>query len=116
MNTLNNKVQLIGRLGQSPEVFTFENGNKKASFSLAINDQFTNKAGEKVEETYWHNVVAFGKVVDTLEKYVQKGTRLMVEGKLVTRSYETKTGDKRTITEVVMSEFMFMDSKKDQAA
>jgi len=116
MNTLNNKVQLIGNLGLAPEVHTFDNGNKKVTLSLAIHDTFTNKAGEKVEETYWHKVVAYGKVVDVIAKYFDKGSRIMVEGKLVNRSWETKDGEKRFITEVVMNDFMFMDAKKDKAA
>jgi len=116
MNTLNNKVQLIGNLGQAPEVHIFENGNKKVSLNLAVHDSFINKAGEKIEETYWHKVIAYGKVVDTIEKYFDKGSRIMVEGKLVNRSWETKEGEKRYATEVVMNDFMFMDSKKDKAA
>lgn len=111
MNTLKNKVQLIGNLGNDPEIFTFDNGNKKATISIATNESYKNKAGEKVEDVQWHNVVFFGKTADIAEKYLMKGSEVAVEGKLTTRSYEAKDGEKRYITEVVANELLMLGKK-----
>ncbi len=108
MKTLRNKVQLIGRLGQQPEIITFPDGNKKASFSLATDDSYKNKAGEKVERTYWHNIIVNGGLVNIVESYIEKGQEIAIEGKLTNRSYETKTGEKRYITEIVVSELLML--------
>ena len=70
--SIRNKVTLIGRTGKEVEVFTYENGNLKASVSLATSDYYTNQNGEKVEQTEWHNLVAFGKVAEIMQKYVEK--------------------------------------------
>jgi len=111
MNTLKNKVQLIGNLGNDPEIFTFDNGTKKATLSIATNESYTNKAGEKVDDTQWHNVVFFGKTAEVAEKYLMKGSEVAVEGKLTSRSYETKEGEKRYVTEVVASELLMLGKK-----
>lgn len=111
MNNLRNKVQLIGNLGQAPEILTFENGNKMARFSMATHDYYKNAKGERVEDTQWHNITVWGKQVDTIEKYVTKGQEIAVEGKLVTRSYETKEGEKRWKTEIVAHEFLLIGKK-----
>ena len=108
MNTLKNKVQLIGRLGQDPEIITFNDGSKMAKFSLAIDDSYKDKQGQKVERTYWHPVVVKNGLVKVVENYVTKGKEVAIEGKLITRSYETKEGEKRFITEVVCSELLMM--------
>jgi len=112
MNAIKNKVQLIGRLGTTPEVFTFENGNKKAKLSIATNSTYKNKEGEKVEETTWHNVVAFGKVAEIMENHLEKGAEVAIEGKLTNRSYETKTGEKRYITEVIVSDLLMLNDRR----
>lgn len=112
MNALKNKVQLIGNLGDKPEIFTFENGNKKAKLSLATNETYKNKAGEKVDETTWHNVVAYGKIVEVIEKYLEKGSEIALEGKLTNRSFETKEGEKRYITEVVLNDLLMMGKRE----
>ena len=101
MSNLRNQVQLMGRLGQDPEIINLESGKKLAKFSLATNDYYTSAKGEKVEHTDWHNVVAWGKTADIIENHVTKGQEILVGGKLTTRSYETKEGEKRYITEVV---------------
>jgi single-strand DNA-binding protein len=101
MNNLRNHVQLMGRLGQDPEIINLDSGKKLAKFSLATNDYFTSAKGEKVENTDWHNIVAWGKTADIIENHVSKGQEVLIGGKLTTRSYETKDGDKRYITEVV---------------
>jgi len=101
MNNLRNHVQLMGRLGQDPEVINLDSGKKLAKFSLATNENYTNAKGEKVENTHWHRVVVWGKTAEVVENYVSKGREIIVGGKLTSRSYETKSGEKRYITEVV---------------
>lgn len=108
MNALRNKVQLIGRLGQDPEIISFADGNKMAKFSLATDDSYKDKNGAKVERTDWHNVVVKGNLVSVVENYVNKGKEIAVEGKLTTRSYETKEGEKRYITEVLCNELLLL--------
>lgn len=108
MNSLRNKVQLIGNLGNDPEMVTLENGNKLAKFSIATNETYKNTSGEKVTDTQWHNIVAWGKTAEIVEKYLVKGKEVAVEGKLVNRSYETKEGEKRYITEVKCNELLML--------
>lgn len=108
MNALRNKVQLIGRVGQAPEIKNLENGKKLAKFSIATNESFKNDKGEKVEKTDWHNIVAWGKTAEIIEQYVDKGKELAIEGKLTTRSWEDKDGNKRYITEVVCNEMLML--------
>jgi single-strand DNA-binding protein len=108
MNSLKNKVQLIGNLGNDPEIITMENGNKLAKFSIATNETYKNSEGEKVTDTQWHNVVAWGKLAEITENYLTKGKEVMIEGKLMSRSYETKEGEKRYITEVKCNELLML--------
>lgn len=117
MSNLKNKVQLMGFVGKDPEVKTVSTGNKMARFSMATNDYYTNAKGEKIEETYWHNIVVWGKQAEFVEKNVYKGTELAIEGKLVSRSYENKEGNKVYVTEVSANEIVLMSRKtKEQAA
>ena len=111
MNTLRNKVQLIGNLGNDPEIVNLESGKKLAKFSIATNETYKNAKGEKVVDTQWHNVVAWGKTADIVEKYVTKGKEIAIEGKLTSRSYDTKEGEKRYITEVLCSEVVMFGNK-----
>ena len=90
MSTLRNKVQLIGNLGNAPEIITLESGKKLAKFSLATNENYKNAKGEKVTDTQWHNIVAWNKTAEIIEKYLEKGNEVAIEGKLTSRSYETK--------------------------
>jgi single-strand DNA-binding protein len=108
MNALRNKVQLIGHVGQEPEIKTFEGGKKLANITLATNESYTNAKGEKVEQTEWHRLTAWGKTADLIESYVIKGKEIAVEGKLTHRSYDDKDGVKRYITEVVISELLLL--------
>ncbi|MDP5082275.1 MAG: single-stranded DNA-binding protein [Winogradskyella sp.] len=108
MNTLRNKVQLIGNLGKDPEIINLESGKTLAKFALATNESYKNAQGEKITDTQWHNVVAWGKTAQIIEKYVTKGKEVAIEGKLTTRSWEDKDGMKRYITEVVCSELMML--------
>ena len=108
MNTLRNKVQLIGNLGNDPEVITLESGKKLAKFAIATNESYKNSNGEKITDTQWHNIVTWGKTADIIEKYVAKGKEVVIEGKLTSRSYETKEGEKRYITEIVCNELLML--------
>ncbi|HYD92120.1 MAG TPA: single-stranded DNA-binding protein [Flavobacterium sp.] len=106
MNALKNKVQLIGNAGNDPEIKTFDAGKKLARFTIATNESYTNDKGEKVTDTQWHNITAWGKTAEIIEKYVTKGKELAIEGKLTHRSYDDKNGEKRYITEVVVSDVL----------
>ncbi|MEQ8471134.1 MAG: single-stranded DNA-binding protein [Marinoscillum sp.] len=110
MTTLKNHVQLIGRLGNDPQVKNFESGKKMVSFSLATNESYRNNKGEKVEDTQWHNIVIWGKKADIAESYLKKGSEVAVQGKLVNRSYESN-GEKKYITEINLSELLMLDKK-----
>lgn len=111
MNTLRNKVQLIGNLGNNPEIITLDSGKKLAKFSIATNENFKNAQGEKVTDTQWHNIVAWNNTAEIIEKYLQKGSEVAVEGKLTSRSYDDKDGNKRYVTEVVINELLMLGNK-----
>lgn len=111
MNTLRNKVQLIGNLGNDPEIINLESGKTLAKFSIATNESYKNAQGEKVTDTQWHNIVAWGKTAQIVEKYVGKGKEVAIEGKLTSRSYETKEGEKKYITEVVCNELLMLGNR-----
>ncbi len=111
MSTLRNKVQLIGNLGNDPEIINLESGKTLAKFSIATNENYKNAKGEKVTDTQWHNVVAWDKTAKIVESYLTKGKEVAIEGKLTSRSYETKEGEKRYITEIVCSELMMLGAK-----
>ncbi len=108
MNALKNRVQLIGHVGQDPEIKNLEGGKKLATISLATNDYYINANGEKVEQTEWHRVVAWGKAAEIIEKFVQKGKEIAIEGKLTNRSYDDASGVKRYVTEVVINEVLLL--------
>ena len=108
MSTLRNKVQLIGNLGSNPEIITLENGNKLAKMSLATNEHFKDKDGQKQTKTEWHNLVAWNKTAEIIEQFVAKGKEIAVEGKLSTRNYLDKEGYKRYITEVIVDELLLL--------
>ena len=112
MNTLRNKVQLIGHLGNAPEVKTIDNGNTLAKMRLATNETYKNAKGEKVTDTQWHDIVAWGKTAEVAGKYLNKGSEVMVEGRLSNREYTGKDGIKRYATEVVVTELLMMDKAK----
>lgn len=111
MSTLKNKVQLIGNVGNTPEITNLESGKKIAKFSMATNETYKNAQGEKVTDTQWHNLVAWGKTADIIENYVGKGKDIAIEGKLTSRSYENKDGDKKYITEVLVNEVLLLGNK-----
>ena len=111
MNSLKNRVQLIGHLGMNPEIKTLESGTKLAKFSMATNDYYKNAKGEKVEETEWHNIIAWNKTAELAEMFLEKGKEVAIEGKLTTRSWNDEKGNKRYITEVVCNEILFLGGK-----
>jgi single-strand DNA-binding protein len=111
MYALKNKVQLIGHLGAAPEIKTLDGGKKMARFNIATNESYKNAQGEKITETQWHNLVAWGKVADIAEKYLTKGKEVVIEGKLVSRSYNDKEGTKKYITEVQVNELLLIGEK-----
>jgi len=108
MNTLKNKVQLIGNLGNDPEITNFESGKILAKFSIATNDSYKNAQGEKITDTQWHNIVAWGKTAQVVEKFITKGKEVAIEGKLTSRSWQDKDGIKRFTTEVICSELLML--------
>ncbi len=111
MSTLRNKVQLIGNLGSAPEIITLESGKKLAKFSLATNESYKNAQGEKVTETQWHNLVAWNNTAEIVEKYLEKGKEIAIEGKLTSRSYDDKDGNKRYVTEIIVNELLLLGTK-----
>lgn len=111
MNAIKNKVQLIGNLGASPEVKALTSGRKVANWKMATNEIYVNSSGEKVNDTQWHHVVAWGKLAELAEKYLNKGSEVAIEGKLTYREYIDASGAKRYITEVVANEMLLMDKK-----
>ena len=108
--SLRNKVTLIGRTGKEVEFVKFEKG-RIGKVSLATSDFYTNALGEKVEETQWHNLVVNGKLVDIVQKYVEKGKDIAVEGKIVYRSWDDKEGIKHYITEIRVDEMLLLGGK-----
>lgn len=111
MSTLRNKVQLIGNLGNDPEIITLESGKKLAKFSLATNENYKNAKGESVTDTQWHNIVVWNKTAEIVEKYLSKGKEVAVEGKLTTKSYDDKDGIKKYMTEIIVNELVLIGSK-----
>jgi single-strand DNA-binding protein len=116
MYALKNKVQLIGNLGNAPEIKNTENGKKLARFSIATDEKYINAQGEKVTETTWHNLVAWDKIAEIAEKYLKKGSEVVIEGKLINRSYNDKEGNKKFISEVQVNELLMLGSKEKEGA
>ncbi len=111
MNSMKNKVQLIGHLGSNPEIKELEGGKKLARINIATNESYTNAKGEKISETQWHNVVAWGKTAEIAEKLFIKGMEVLIDGKLVSRSYTDKDGNKKYVTEVQANELLVFSKK-----
>lgn len=108
-----NKAILVGNIGNAPEITNLENGNKIAKFSIATSETYKNKQGEKVTDTEWHNITAFGKVAEIIEKYFEKGSKILVEGKIKTDRWE-KDGVKKYSTGIIMQNFEFVGSAKKE--
>lgn len=108
MNALRNKVQLIGHVGQEPEIKIIEGGKKLAKLTLATNEVYYNDNKEKITDTQWHNITAWGKTAEIIESFVNKGKEIMVEGKLTYRNWEDKNGEKRYATEIIVNELLLL--------
>ena len=108
MSTLRNKVQLIGNVGQEPVITHLESGKRVARLTLATNEHYKNNQGERITNTEWHTVIGWGKLADIIEGFVTKGKEIAIEGKLTSRSYEDKEGNKRYVTEVIASEILLL--------
>jgi len=109
-----NKVILIGNLGKDPEIRQLETGVKVASFSMATTESYKGKDGNRVEQTEWHNIVLWRGLAEIAEKYLRKGNTVYIEGKIRTRSWEDKEGNKRYTTEIVGDNMTMIGGKKDQ--
>jgi single-strand DNA-binding protein len=110
-----NKVILIGNLGQEPELRYTGSGTAVCNMRLATNESYTNKEGEEVQQTEWHNVVAWGRLGEVCNEYLDKGSQVYFEGSLQTRSWEDRDGNTRYTTEVKAREMMFLDSNRQGA-
>ena len=108
MNSLKNRVSLIGNLGQDPETKTTETGKKVTRFTLATDDGYKNSDGQKISETTWHNIVAWNGLAEIAGKYLKKGKQVAVEGRIVYRTYEDKKGVTKNITEIVLNDLMLL--------
>lgn len=108
-----NKVILVGNLGKDPEAFTFENGVKKVSFSLATTESYKDKEGNKIDQTEWHNVVLWRGLADVAEKYLSKGNQVYIEGKIKTRAWDDKDGNKRYTTEIYADNMTMLGGRRD---
>lgn len=108
-----NQVNLIGHLGNDPEIVKFDNG-QIAKVSLATSESYKDQQGNKVDKTEWHNLIFNGKASEVVEKYLKKGAKIYASGKIQTRKWETKEGDNRYTTEIIVRDFKFLDSKKPE--
>jgi len=111
MKSLRNRVQLIGNLGNDPEIINLESGKKLAKFSLATNESYINKKGDKITNTEWHNIVAWGKTADIVENYLNKGKEVLVVGKLTYNQYETEKGEKKYFTQIQVNQLQMIGGK-----
>jgi single-strand DNA-binding protein len=112
MNALRNRVQLIGNLGQDPEIKTLESGKKVVHFTMATNDSYKNGDGQKIEETTWHNIVAWNGLAERASKFLKKGNEVAIEGRLVYRTYEDKKGITKNVTDIVLNNLLLLRSAK----
>jgi len=113
MNAIKNQVQLIGNLGKDVELISLDNGKKLARFTMATNFFYKNKEGEKVQETQWHNIAAWGKQAETIEQMLKKGSEVIVNGRLTYSNYVDKDGIKRYKSEIVLKDFMTLSKKEE---
>jgi single-strand DNA-binding protein len=107
-----NKVILVGNLGKDPEPKTLDNGVKLVKFSLATNEYYKTKTGEREEKTEWHNVICWRGLAETAEKILKRGSKIYLEGKIRNRSYDDKDGNKRYVTEIEADTFVTLDKKE----
>ena len=115
MKNLRNTVTLIGHLGNAPEFKELDNGTTLAKFSLATDESYKNKNGDKIESTQWHNLIVWGSLAKTANTYLKKGSYLMIEGRITTETWDNKEGIKQYRTQIVVNEFIMLDSKQKTA-
>lgn len=113
MQSFRNNVQLLGNLGKDVELKKLDAGKSVVNFSLATNEYYKNSEGEKVEETQWHNIVAWGKLAENMEQILSKGSRVLIKGKLMQSSYEDKNGEKKYVTKVQAQDFLNITKKAE---
>jgi single-strand DNA-binding protein len=106
-----NKVMLIGRLGRDPEMKYTQGGQSVTKFSIATDESWTDKSGEKKSRTEWHNIVAWGKLGEICNQYLKKGRLVYVEGRIQTRQWEDQSGNKRYTTEIILNDMSILESK-----
>ena len=111
-----NKVILIGNLGKDPEVRYLEGGASVANFPLATSESYKDKTGKRIDQTEWHNIVLWRGLAEVAEKYLRKGMQVFIEGKIRTRSWEDKEGNKRYTTEVVGENLTILGRKEDNSS
>ena len=107
-----NKVMLIGHLGKDPEVTNLESGVTVAKFSMATSESYKDKDGQRVDQTEWHNIVVWRKLAEIAEQYLKKGSLIFLEGKIRSRSWDDKDGNKKYMTEIVADNFTMLDKKE----
>lgn len=112
MNALRNKVTLIGHLGNDPELTTFENGKKVVRFNIATNESYKNEEGKRIENTQWHTIIAWNNLAKIVSENLKKGEQIALEGKLKHRTFESKNGEKRFVTEIEMNDMLFLTQNK----
>ena len=105
LNNIKNSVQIVGHVGKDVVLTSYENGNKKATAIVATNEFYTNKTGEKVKQTDWHKVIAWGKTAEDLAACFKKGTEVAIHGKLSNRTYTDTSGNTKYVTEIIVNEF-----------
>jgi single-strand DNA-binding protein len=116
MNSLKNKVILVGRLGQNPETKTIEGNKKVTHFTLATDDSYKNADGQKISEATWHNITAWNGLADVADRFLKKGVQVAVEGRIVYRSYEDKKGITKNVTEIVLNDLVLLGSGKGKGS
>ena len=115
MNNLKNSVQLIGHLGKNPELIELQGGKKLAKVTIATKDIYNNSNGEKIVDTQWHNIIAWGKTAELMEVLLRKGNEVAIHGKIQHQTYEDKNGIKRYMTQIQVNEFMLLNKAKAEA-
>ncbi|RLD47128.1 MAG: single-stranded DNA-binding protein [Bacteroidetes bacterium] len=112
MKNLRNSVTLIGHLGDTPEFKELDNGTTLAKFAIATDESYKNKSGEKVDATEWHNLIVWGAQAKTVRDYLKKGSKVMIEGRLTTETWDNKEGVKQYRSQIVVNDFLMLDKKQ----
>jgi len=112
MRSIRNTVHLIGNVGMNPEVRVLNNGKKMARIRLATTERYRNSEGKLMRETQWHTIIAWGNLATIIERYLNKGREIAVDGRIIYRSYEDRNGNMRYITEIIANDIVLLNSKK----